>query len=94
MKSNEIETADATIIIQSCDKVSANIGVLHCGTITYRPVALPSLEHEWHREHLAYLELPMDKFDEIMQRNRAVLLETIARLNVPTPAQPSRWSRC
>jgi len=94
MKSNEIETADATIIIQSCDNVSANIGVLHGGTITYRPVALPSLKHEWHREHLACLELPMDKFDEILQRNRAVLLETIARLNVPTTDPPCRLRRC
>lgn len=82
MKSNEIKTADAVIIIQSCDTSWANVGILHCGAITYRTVAVPSLKHDWHRECLPYTELSMDRFDEILQKNRTVLLETIANLNV------------
>jgi len=81
MKDNEIATDNAVIIIQSCDRISANVGVLYRGAITYRPVSVPELERDLHAKHMPYTEIPMDVFDEIIHSNRAALLETIAKLN-------------
>ena len=70
-----------TIVIQACDEKIAHIGVfdhIHDRNL-YRHVSLPSLEawvepvHSW--------DLSSVKFDEILQANKTLVLETIDLLN-------------
>jgi hypothetical protein len=89
MKDNEIATDNAVIIIQSCDRILANVGILYRGAITYRPVSVPDLKRDWHVKHMPYAEISMGMFDEILHSNRAALLETIAKLN----GLSNKWSQ-
>jgi hypothetical protein len=70
-----------TVVIQSCDQETANIGMTMSGQTAYRHVDLPSLKRQ--SQPKKPFELSMADFDDVLKRYAAEILEAISKLNAP-----------
>lgn len=86
MKPNQISFDGGMIVIQSCDKDVANIGVFqdkYQGKSAYHHVSIPELVREF--SLCNYTELTFEEYDRILSENKEAVLEAIHKLNLTVP---------
>lgn len=80
-KNNQIAIDGGHIVVQSCDKERANIGVFYNGKNAYCHVSIPDFIREWRPFY--YNEISKYDYDRILEEKKIIVLDLIHCLNHP-----------